>query len=145
MKKDDKFVKIFCDGGARGNPGPAAGAFVVEADGKIIFKDAKFLGETTNNVAEYSALVMALSWVYGNLPKVVKPKIVVVMDSELVAKQMSGRFKVKNENLKNYFWQAKNLEKKIGLPISYQAVPRNKNKLPDFLVNKKLDEAAAGV
>ena len=55
-------VKIYTDGGARGNPGPAAAAFVVVADGKVIYKDSKFLGISTNNEAEYRALIIALEW-----------------------------------------------------------------------------------
>lgn len=131
-------IRIFCDGGARGNPGPAAAAFVVEEQGKIIHKEAKFLGRETNNVAEYSAVVSALTWAHKNLPKT---DLRITLDSELVAKQMSGLFKIKNENLRNYFFAAKELEDKIGGRVTYRVVRRDKNKLADFLVNKVLDEA----
>lgn len=130
-------IRIYCDGGARGNPGPAAAAFVVEAKGKVIHKEAFFLGKATNNVAEYSAVVSALDWAANNFPM---EAIGVALDSELVAKQMSGIFKIKNEALRNYFFSAKELEKKISGKVFYTAVGRNKNKLADFLVNKVLDE-----
>lgn len=57
---------IYCDGGARGNPGPGAGAFIVEKEGKIIFKGSKYLGKTTNNTAEYQAVILALTWLIKN-------------------------------------------------------------------------------
>lgn len=133
-------VKVFCDGGARGNPGPAAGAFVVEVDGKIIYKGAKFLGKATNNVAEYSALALALTWLKDNKEKITPSPISVFLDSELVSKQMSGLFKIKNENLRRLYFQAKETEKNIGLVVKYFSIAREKNKLADFLVNKSLDE-----
>lgn len=133
-------VKVFCDGGARGNPGPAAGAFVIELDGKIIYKGAKYLGKATNNIAEYSALALALTWLKDNKEKITPSPISVFLDSELVAKQMSGLFKIKNENLRSLYLQAKETEKSIGLVVKYFSITREKNKLADFLVNKSLDE-----
>lgn len=132
-------VKFFCDGGSRGNPGPAAAAFVVEEDGKVIYKGSKFLGKTTNNVAEYSAVVLALSWLEKNLDRVGTKNITVILDSELVAKQMAGFFKIKNENLRNYFLAAKTLENKIGIKITYESVRRTENTHADLLVNQTLD------
>ena len=140
MRGSNSVAKIFCDGGSRGNPGPAAAAFVVEIEGKIISKNSKFLGKTTNNVAEYSAVVMALSWLNENLSQIPAAKLLMILDSELVAKQMSGDFKIKNENLRGYFLTAKNLERKTGISVEYHSVPRDKNKLADFLVNKELDQ-----
>ena len=136
MNKDPK-IKVFCDGGARGNPGPAASAFVVEVDGKAFYKESKFLGKATNNVAEYSAVILALDWLAAN---VAGRDVEIVLDSELVAKQMAGVFKIKNENLRNLFLKAKGLEKKGSVRVSYAVVRREKNKLADFLVNKSLNE-----
>lgn len=133
-------IKVFCDGGSRGNPGKSAGAFVVEVDGKIVYKGSKYLGVQTNNVAEYGALVLALSWLKQNIEKVGSSEANIFFDSELVAKQMSGLFKIKNENLRSYFLQAKAIEKDLGIKITYFSVSREKNKLADFLVNKCLDE-----
>lgn len=130
-------IKIFCDGGARGNPGPAACAFAVEIKGKAVYKEAKFLGKATNNVAEYSAVILALNWARKNVSG---KEIEIILDSELVAKQLSGAFKIKNEKLKTLFLRAKGLEKSIAPKVLYKIVRREKNKLADFLVNKSLDE-----
>jgi ribonuclease HI len=138
QEMERKLTKIYCDGGARGNPGPAASGFVVEKEGKVIFKGSEFLGEATNNVAEYQAVIIALNWLIKNSEKV-SEEILFVLDSELVVKQLKGIFKVKNENLRNLFFTVKELESKINLRISYASVPREKNKLADFLVNKMLD------
>jgi len=138
---ENQLTKIYCDGGARGNPGPAAAAFVVEKEGKIIFRDAKFLGVTTNNVAEYQAVIIAYGWLIKNLEKNFK-EIVFILDSELVVKQLKGIFRVKNENLRNLFFTVKKLKSKINLKISYVSVPRTKNKLADFLVNDLLDNVS---
>ena len=131
-------LKVFCDGGARGNPGPAAAAFVVEKDGKVIFKSAKYLGKTTNNVAEYEAVVLAMRWLSKN--NNFNEPIYFFLDSELVAKQLGDLFKIKNENLRNLYHTVKEEEKKISVKIFYSPVPRTKNKLADLLVNKVLDE-----
>lgn len=131
-------LKVFCDGGARGNPGPAAAAFVVEKEDKIIFKSAKYLGTATNNVAEYEAVVLAVRWLSQN--NISNDPIYFFLDSELVAKQLGGLFKIKNEKLRSLYYSVKEEEKKISKKIFYSAVPRSKNKLADLLVNKALDE-----
>lgn len=128
-------LKIFCDGGARGNPGPAASAIVVSKDGKVIFKNSKYLGVATNNVAEYNAVLLGLNYLEKN-----PSDVTFVLDSELVTNQLSGNFKVKNENLKKLFQGIKFLENKLKTKISYTHVLREKNRLADFLVNKALDE-----
>lgn len=131
-------IKIFTDGGARGNPGPAAAAFSVESDGSELFYDNKYLDKTTNNVAEYEALLMAHKWISENNFDL--NKIDIFMDSELIVKQMKGLYKVKNDNLKKLFEEVVNIKKQIGLKINYTHIPREKNIRADFLVNKKLDE-----
>ncbi len=130
---------VYCDGGARGNPGPAAAAFVVERHGKVIYKQSKYLGKATNNEAEYAGAILGLSWVIKNTPEG-EPEITFILDSELVVNQLSGKFKVKKENLRNRYYTAKTLEKKIPLRIIYKSVSRDRNKIADFLVNKELDE-----
>lgn len=132
-------IIIHCDGGARGNPGPGASAFVVEKKGKIIFKTAKLIGEVTNNVAEYKAVLFALEWLKGNPEKITEENINFVLDSELVAKQLSGEFKIKNENLRNLYFSVKKIEESLDKTFSYNNVSRSKNKLADFLVNQELD------
>jgi len=131
-------VKIYCDGGARGNPGPAAAACVVFIDNKIVYKHSKYLDETTNNVAEYMSAKLALEWVKKNKEKVGK-EVVVVMDSELVTKQLTGDFKVKSPHLRRIYQLVKEIENNMDVNIKYKLVPRNKNKLPDYLVNETLD------
>ena len=129
---------VYCDGGARGNPGPAAAAIVVEKDGKVIHKESKYLGRGTNNEAEYSGAILGLEWVSKNITGA--EKITFILDSQLVANQLSGKFKVKNENLRNCYFIAKTLEKNIPAEINYESVSRERNKIADFLVNKELDE-----
>jgi ribonuclease HI len=136
----ENVLKIFCDGGARGNPGPAAAAFVVIDNHKIVFKDSKYLGKTTNNKAEYQAVVMAMQWLVRNKETFEKRIVHFILDSQLVAKQLAGSFKVKDESLRNFYWTVKDLEKKTELKIFYECVRRSENKLSDSLVNKKLNE-----
>jgi len=134
----DSFL-VYCDGGARGNPGPAAAAFVVEKNGKVIYKGSELLGRSTNNEAEYAGVILALRWLLKDISEVPK-HVVFVLDSELVANQLAGKFKVKNENLRNRFYTAKTLEEKVPAKIIFKTVARTRNKIADFLVNKALDE-----
>lgn len=130
---------INCDGGARGNPGPAAAAFAAAFNGRVVAKQSKYLGETTNNVAEYSAVLLALKWFVKSDIKHKTLDIRFVLDSELITKQLNGEYKVKNEKLRDLYHSVKELEKNISLEISYTHVVRSKNKLADFLVNRELD------
>jgi ribonuclease HI len=136
---EDKIL-IYCDGGARGNPGPAAAAFVAIQDGKVIHKASKYLGKATNNVAEYGSVILALTWLYKNYKSVSDLEITVNLDSELVTKQMSGLYKVKNPKLKEMHVVGKRLESKLSTKVLYKWTPRDKNRLADFLVNKELDK-----
>lgn len=133
---------IHTDGGARGNPGPAACAFVAEYGGKIIAKDSKFLGKCTNNIAEYHGIILALSWLVNSLPDFPVDSVIFFLDSELVTKQINGIFKIKNESLRNLFYSIKSLEKKVSKPIFFNNIPREKNKIADFLVNEKLNKTS---
>jgi ribonuclease HI len=139
MIDTDNNLKVFCDGGARGNPGPAASAFVVYKQGKQIHKGSKYLGESTNNVSEYTAVVLALEWLSKNTSEDTET-ISFVLDSELVTKQLNGLYKIKNERLRDLAIKAKSLEKKIASRITYTWSPRSKNKIADSLVNEELDE-----
>jgi ribonuclease HI len=136
---EDKLF-VYCDGGARGNPGPAASAFVVIQNGKIIHKESKYLGKATNNVAEYGSVLLALIWLFKNHKSSVGLQIIVNLDSELVTKQMSGLYKVKNAKLKEMYVKGKGIESKMSTKILYKWTPRDKNRLADFLVNKELDK-----
>ncbi|MCH7640579.1 ribonuclease HI family protein [Patescibacteria group bacterium] len=135
-----KGLKIYSDGGARGNPGPSASAFVVIEEGKVIFKKSKYLGKNTNNFAEYTGVRMALDWLRKKYKKKGGERITLNVDSQLVVKQLSGEYKVKSKNLKPLILKIKELEKTVGARINYLSVPREKNKLADYLVNEVLDE-----
>lgn len=139
MKKP-KVLTIYTDGGARGNPGPAAYGFVItDEKGSLIYEEGKTIGVNTNNVAEYSAVVESLRWVLSNIHDPIS-NIQFFMDSKLVCEQMSGRWKIKNENLRNLYFTIKDLENKLGAQVTYKHVYREKNKEADALVNKALDD-----
>ncbi len=123
------------DGGSRGNPGPAGAGVVIEsADGKLLAKGHKFLGQMTNNQAEYHALILGLQAVARYQPLAVQ----VLLDSELVVHQMTGRYQVKDAGLRPLHQQAKQLAD--ALPeISFGAVPRRQNRLADALANEAMD------
>ena len=133
-----KKVKVFSDGGARGNPGPAGCGFVVEDEnGKIIEKGKKYLGETTNNVAEYMGLILALE----KAKELGAEEVDCFLDSELVVKQMNKEYKVKNLDLAKLFVKIFNLSQGF-LKISFNHVYREKNKLADSLANEAMDSAS---
>ena len=106
-------IKVYCDGGSRGNPGKSASAFVVEENKKIIYSEAKYLGIATNNLAEYNAVFAALKWVREN-KELLKKEIVFILDSELVVKQINGLYKVKNKKLKEIYLRIKNILENIS-------------------------------
>jgi len=136
MQKDK--IMIYTDGGSRGNPGPAACAFVVEKNGIDIFKNSKYLGKATNNFAEYSGVILALKWLNENSPK--GSSVVFYLDSELVVKQINAIYKVKDKDLRNLFFEALSLMKKFGSDFIFKHIPREKNKTADLLVNVELDK-----
>lgn len=132
-------VTIFSDGGARGNPGPAACAFVIFQDGNLIKQNAKYLGRTTNNVAEYNGVILALeAMVTSGLDTSISFK----MDSELVVKQLTGVYKVKNKNLMELAMKVRKIIKDNNLKVSFVHIPRAENALADKLVNEKLDDSS---
>jgi probable phosphoglycerate mutase len=130
-------VKLSTDGGARGNPGPAAFAYVLEAeDGTVLAAHGETMGVATNNVAEYSALIAGLE----KARELGLRDVEVVSDSELMVKQMRGEYRVKNEALRELSLQAARLARAIG-SVTYTAVRREHNELADRLVNEALDSA----
>ena len=130
-------VRLFTDGGARGNPGTAASAYVLEADdGTVLAAHGETIGVATNNVAEYRALVAGLEKArYLGLDE-----LEVVSDSELLVKQMRGEYKVKNAALRELSLRAAQVARAIG-DVRYTAVRREHNELADRLVNEALDAA----
>ncbi len=137
LKKNSiiKKVKLYADGGSRGNPGPSAAGFVIlDYDDKVIESWNKYLGVTTNNQAEYHAFISGLEWCkQKNIPEVD-----VFLDSLLVVNQMKGKFKVKNRDLWTLYETAKRLQGAFK-SINFTHVPRELNKLADAEVNKALD------
>jgi ribonuclease HI len=130
-------AKLFTDGGARGNPGPAAYGYVLEAeDGTVLAAHGEAIGVATNNVAEYRALVAGLE----KARDVGLDELEVVSDSELLVKQMRGEYKVKNAALRELSLRAAQLAREIG-DVRYTAVRREHNELADRLVNEALDAA----
>jgi len=129
-------VNIFTDGGSRGNPGPAASAFVVKnTDGEIVYKAGVYLGESTNNKAEYMGLLNAWNWVVANNISQVN----FFLDSELVVKQITGIYKIKDSSLSVIASKIKEIERNSGIKVSYTHVLRHNNKDADKLVNEVLD------
>ena len=129
---------LWTDGGARGNPGPAAYAYVLEdEEGGSLAAHGEAIGVATNNVAEYSALV-------AGLEKAVElgvRELEVISDSELMVKQMRGEYRVKNEALRELWEDAGRLARRIP-SVRYTAVRREHNELADRLVNEALDASA---
>lgn len=133
-------MTIHTDGGARGNPGPGACAFIVEHRGKIVGKGTKFLGSVTNNFAEYSGVYLAISWLTENFSPVeyFKP-IIIFMDSELVVRQLGGLYRIKNDALIKLSERIKSLIEEKKMTITFKHILRSKNKIADLLVNEELD------
>jgi ribonuclease HI len=130
----DKFV-LFTDGGARGNPGPAAaGAFLCTPKKDFVKELGVYLGKATNNEAEYRGLIIGMKAAI----KAGAKKLVCYLDSELIVKQLNGIYKVKNARLGKYFDEIKLMEEKLK-SVNYKHVPREKNKKADSLVNEVLD------
>jgi ribonuclease HI len=128
------------DGGARGNPGPAAYGVVVRSpQGAILAELAEYLGIQTNNVAEYSGLVAAIDYAIREKHSSLK----VFSDSELLVRQMRGEYKVKNPTLKELYDQAQGLVRKLA-HFSIEHVRREQNREADRLVNEALDNRQSG-
>lgn len=135
-------IKIYTDGGARGNPGPAAiGVVFANEKGETIKKCSNYLGETTNNIAEYEAVIFAMqkAKAFFGKEEVKKMSADFLLDSELVVKQLNHEYKIQEENLQTLFLKIWNLMLDFG-PIKFFYIPREKNKEADALVNEELDK-----
>jgi ribonuclease HI len=135
-------VTLFTDGGSRGNPGPAgAGAVLYGADGEVLKTVSKFLGERTNNFAEYEAVVIgleALVKIFGK-NKLRSMSVDVKMDSQLVARQLSHEYQIKEPTLFPQYMRVHNLVVSVIPNISFIHVPREENKVADKLANEAMD------
>lgn len=134
FSKNDALI-IYSDGGARGNPGPAAIGYVVNGKGY-----GEYIGETTNNVAEYKALIAGLKKGIALLGKTKASETTVhcYLDSELLVKQLNGEYKVKDATLRLLFMEAWNLKQDYK-SVSFTHIPRERNKEADKMVNYALD------
>lgn len=130
-------LTINTDGGARGNPGPAGiGAVICDEGGKIIGRHKQYIGEATNNVAEYKALILALA----EAAKLGADQLDVAMDSELIVRQMNGQYKIKQPTLKSLAQEVLKLRNQFK-NVAFRHVPREQNKEADRLVNQAIDAA----
>ncbi len=135
--------KILCytDGGSRGNPGPAgAGAVIMSADGAVIAELSEFLGNATNNYAEYAAVVLVLKALKKRLGTKSKSRMIEVrMDSQLVARQLAYQYQIREPGLVPQFLEIHNMRVKDFPHISFIHIPREKNKHADRLANEAMD------
>ena len=128
-------LTIFTDGGARGNPGPAGIGIVIKENGKTVKEYGEYIGETTNNQAEYRALISALETARNMKAEEVN----IFMDSELIVKQIKGQYKIKHPGLAPLFLKLHNLRSGFKR-FTVSHIRREKNKEADALVNKAIDE-----
>lgn len=134
-------LSIFTDGGSRGNPGPAACAFVVlDSNQSPVYQQGFLLGVTTNNVAEYTAVLKALEWLIEKSGhKTQDTKVDFYLDSLLVVQQLKGVYKIKDLKLQNLQVKIQSLISNLQSLISWSHIPREQNKKADLLVNQTLD------
>ncbi len=132
--------QVFTDGGSRGNPGPAATGVVIYKSKQIIYQQGKFIGLTTNNVAEYRALIDSINWFLIHRPQV--DRIDWFLDSKLVVEQINRRWRVKDSNLLQLAQQAWSKLDQLGVAYHLKHVLRGDNQAADAMVNQALDNQA---
>ncbi|MDE2071208.1 MAG: ribonuclease HI family protein [Patescibacteria group bacterium] len=135
---------VYTDGGARGNPGPAGiGVVITDEQGVVLHECNAYIGETTNNVAEYEALIRALEdlQMFGDVLRTVP--VEVRMDSELIVRQMQGAYKVKEPSLKERFGKVAALKLSHVPNLTFTHILREKNTRADELVNEAIDARLA--
>jgi probable phosphoglycerate mutase len=129
-------LKVFTDGGARGNPGTAGyGVYIENEDRKMVFEESRFLGIKTNNEAEYMGLIGALTWIDENAPEA---EVEINSDSQLLVRQMKGLYKVKAVHLKTLWAIAQNLISRKK--IEFKEIRRELNFKADALANEAMDK-----
>jgi ribonuclease HI len=134
------FVNIYTDGGSRGNPGFSGFGVVVYDDKKnILYQESKFLGIKTNNEAEYMGLIAALTWLSQNHSALSIQSYAVFSDSQLMVRQVQGKYKVKAPHLRPLHQAVLSLITQIHLPYKFQDVLRESNELADKLANIAMD------
>lgn len=133
-------LKVYTDGGSRGNPGPAAAGIHICDEFSVIHQFSKYLGYTTNNQAEYQASLLAMQYLVKH-PFVFQKysQIECILDSELIVKQINGQYRVKHPDLVPVYQELKSLISQIPIPVTFSHVKRHLNHHADQLVNKELD------
>lgn len=134
-------IIIYTDGGSLNNPGRAASAFLINSEGKLIYKEGKYIGIASNNVAEYTALVNALT----KLNELKKTglhftKVTIFADSQLMINQVNGLYKIKHPDMKYLYMKVKMIESELNVPMVYTHVLREKNAEADALVKQALGQ-----
>lgn len=136
-----KHLRVYTDGGARGNPGPAAiGVLITDEKGKVEKKLSRTIGKSTNNKAEYKAVIEALEHLLKNKDAYLENyrRADFYIDSQLVVSQLNGQFKVKDSNLRELLLKVRMLESMLKMPVYYHKISREKNREADRLVNSAL-------
>ena len=133
----DKILKVYTDGASRGNPGPAASAFIGVQSSKIIFSDVKYISRATNNIAEYNAIINALNYVKDAY----SGEIEINSDSNLAIQQINGKWKINYPHLAKLQRKVLEISKKFK-DVKFTHIPRENHfiKICDELCNRKLDE-----
>ena len=133
-------INIYTDGGSRGNPGPSGyGLVIYDNNQKVIYQESKFLGVKTNNEAEYAGLLAGLDWVKKNQSMYQINKLNFFSDSQLLVRQLQGKYKVKAPNLKDLFIKSTQLLDQINLDYQFNDIRREFNTLADELANQAMD------
>lgn len=133
-------ILIYTDGGSRGNPGLAAlGVYIEDDKGNELVRIGKKIGQATNNVAEYSAILEGFNWLVENKKKHEIESAYFYMDSELACLQLTGIYKVKNSKIREFVFQIRQKEAELKIPVFYKHIPREQNAKADSMVNLALD------
>lgn len=133
-------LKIFTDGGARGNPGPAAIGVVIKPENGGEIRFSQYIGNTTNNVAEYTGVLKAFEYLLHATRKEERGRVHFFLDSQLVTQQLKGIYKVKEVHLKQIKQQVEEKIIEWGSEVTFSHIPREKNSYADALVNRELDK-----
>lgn len=142
MTVSNNVIVVHTDGGSRGNPGPAAIGVQIELNGQTLFEKSASIGTTTNNTAEYTALLQALQWLVANLSKHHVSSIQFFLDSQLVVEQLNGKYKIKKPHILEFVRTIHQLVASLSIPVQFIHIPREQNARADVLVNEALDAPA---
>ncbi len=143
-QQTENVYKVFTDGGSRGNPGPAAFAYVIyDPNSGLVHESKQYIGPATNNQAEYQGLVAALRYIQA-IDLIDGASVVCYSDSQLMVRQINGQYRMKNEELKQWLDEIQMLRSRMSFPITFVDIRRDQNKYADRLVNEALDEVTHG-